>query len=421
MNYKYHNELKKLSDAYPLTDAERKELKKLLIDKGQILPILIWDGYVVDGHNRLELLNELNIEPFYKEVAFESLDDAKMFIINNYLGQRNLTDGQKWELAQDKKEILLEKGREKQSPGINQHTDRSLSTIDKEQKHNTQNEIAKDLGWSTGKVAMADKVWKEAAPEVKEKIKAGETSINQAYQEIRKVEKQKKLVDKKEENKKQEKLSIVTKPKVFIQSYKDFLPNKKDFDLLLTDPPYSTDIDDIEGFVNHWLPLALDTLKDDARGYICIGAYPSEIKAYLDFFAKQDRFILDNPLIWTYRNTLGITPKRRYNLNYQMILHFYSEASDDLDTSITNEIFSVQDINAPDGRQGDRYHKWQKPNELARRMIKHSTKEGDRIIDPFVGSGTFLVNAGKMNRYSVGCDIDTEIIELLKERGCDVQ
>lgn len=419
MNYKYHNELKKLSDAYPLTDAERKELKKLLIDKGQILPILIWDGYVVDGHNRLELLNELNIEPFYKEVAFESLDDAKMFIINNYLGQRNLTDGQKWELAHDKKEILLEKGRAnlKTNVGNNQR----LSIVDKGKKHNTQNEIAKDLGWSTGKVAMADKVWKEAVPEVKESIKAGETSINQAYQEIRKKERQKKLAGKKEENKKQEKSSIITKPKVFIQSYKDFLPDKKDFDLLLTDPPYSTDIDDIEGFVNDWLPLALGTLKDNARGYICIGAYPSEIKAYLDFFANQDRFILDNPLIWTYRNTLGITPKRRYNLNYQMILHFYSEASEDLDTSVTNEIFSVQDINAPDGRQGDRYHKWQKPNELARRMIKHSTKEGDRIIDPFVGSGTFLVNAGRMNRYSVGCDIDTEIIELLKERGCDVQ
>ena len=190
MNYKYHNELKKLSDAYPLTDAERKELKKLLIDKGQILPILIWDGYVVDGHNRLELLNELNIEPFYKEVAFESLDDAKMFIINNYLGQRNLTDGQKWELAQDKKEILLEKGRANIS--ANRGGTSTLSTIDKE-AHNTQAEIAKDLGWSTGKVAMADKVWKEAKPEVKEKIKAGETSINQVYQDIRKKEKQEKL------------------------------------------------------------------------------------------------------------------------------------------------------------------------------------------------------------------------------------
>ncbi|MGO3285963.1 MAG: hypothetical protein ACTIK4_13680, partial [Mesonia sp.] len=181
MNYKYHNELKKLSDAYPLTDAERKELKKLLNDKGQILPVLIWDGYVVDGHNRLELLNELNIEPFYKEVAFESLDDAKMFIINNYLGQRNLTDGQKWELAQDKKDILLEKGRANIVDAQKERHGVTLSTIDKDRSHNTRDEISKELGWSTGKVAMADKVWKEAKPEIKEKIKLGETSINQAY------------------------------------------------------------------------------------------------------------------------------------------------------------------------------------------------------------------------------------------------
>ena len=38
-----------------------------------------------------------------------------------------------------------------------------LSTIDKKlDAHNTQKEIAKELGWSTGKVAMADKVWKDA-------------------------------------------------------------------------------------------------------------------------------------------------------------------------------------------------------------------------------------------------------------------
>jgi hypothetical protein len=64
-----------------------------------------------------------------------------------------------------------------------------LSTIDKTPEHNTQKTIANDLGWSTGKVAMADKIWKEAKPEVKDKIKSGEVSINQAYKEIKKEEK----------------------------------------------------------------------------------------------------------------------------------------------------------------------------------------------------------------------------------------
>jgi DNA modification methylase len=102
-----------------------------------------------------------------------------------------------------------------------------------------------------------------------------------------------------------------------------------------------------------------------------------------------------------------------------MILHFYSEKSEDLDTSITNEMFSVQDINAPDGRQGDRFHKWQKPSKLASRLIRHSTKEGDYIIDLFCGSGTFLVEAGKLNRHSSGCDIDGKALKIAVERGCN--
>jgi DNA modification methylase len=189
--------------------------------------------------------------------------------------------------------------------------------------------------------------------------------------------------------------------------------------LLLTDPPFSTNIDDISSFANDWLPKALKKVSTDGRGFICIGAYPKEIQAYLSVFAQQRRFILDSPLIWTYRNTLGRTPNRKYNLNYQMILHFYSEKSEDLDTSITNEMFSVQDINAPDGRQGDRFHKWQKPSKLASRLIRHSTKEGDYIIDLFCGSGTFLVEAGKLNRHSSGCDIDGKALKIAVERGCN--
>ena len=49
------------------------------------------------------------------------------------------------------------------------------------------------------------------------------------------------------------------------------------------------------------------------------------------------------------------------------------------------------------------------------RLIKHSTKDGDSLIDCFAGSGTFLLMGAKMKRIVSGCDIDTKIAE---ERGC---
>lgn len=51
-------------------------------------------------------------------------------------------------------------------------------------------------------------------------------------------------------------------------------------DLLLTDPPYSTDSPDIAAFAQAWLPAALDRLNSTGRAYVFVGAYPAELSAY---------------------------------------------------------------------------------------------------------------------------------------------
>jgi DNA modification methylase len=217
-------------------------------------------------------------------------------------------------------------------------------------------------------------------------------------------------------------IPLPTRPKIYHCDYKDFLYKieNNSQDLLITDPPYSTDIENIEEFANDWVIKALDKVKPTGRAFICIGAYPRELKAYLDILLSQDKFILDNPLIWTYRNTLGQTPKMKYNLNYQIILHLYSKQSRKLDTKITNEMFSVQDINAPDGRQGNRYHTWQKPSELARRLITHTTQEGDEIFDCFGGTGTFVLVGAQLGRKVMGCDNSRNMLKIAEERGCEI-
>src|SRR3972149_9226291 len=44
--------------------------------------------------------------------------------------------------------------------------------------------------------------------------------------------------------------------------------------------------------------------------------------------------------------------------------------------------------------------------QLAARLIKEYSKEGDVIIDPFMGSGTTLVEAIVNNRVGIGTDIN---------------
>lgn len=194
-----------------------------------------------------------------------------------------------------------------------------------------------------------------------------------------------------------------------------FVPDEK-YDLLLTDPPYSTDVDDIDSFVESWLYNALDGVKDTGFAYVFIGAYPDELRAYLN--AKTpDHMHLEQVLVWTYKNTLGQNPKDRYKQNWQACLFYRGINAPALDCPLTNEQWAVQEINAPDGRQGDRYHAWQKPMEIAERFIRHSTKPGMTVFDPFACTGTFLLAAAKLGRKSYGFEINADNAQIAFDRG----
>lgn len=199
--------------------------------------------------------------------------------------------------------------------------------------------------------------------------------------------------------------------------WEDWLPQQPSCDMLFTDPPYATDVDDIKSFAAHWLPFALDKVKPTGRAYVCIGAYPDELAAYLTV-PPPPHLILSQVLVWTYRNTLGPTPKHDYKLNWQAIIYYRGVDAAPLDSPEMVEQFSVQDINAPDGRQGDRWHAWQKPDKLAERFIRHATQPGDLILDPFSGTGTHLLASARLGRRGHGCEMSEDTFAIALDRGC---
>ena len=211
-------------------------------------------------------------------------------------------------------------------------------------------------------------------------------------------------------------LALITKA-----DYKDWLPEQPMCDLLITDPPYSTEIEDIESFAEDWLPLALSKVKDTGRAYVFIGAYPEELRAYLGtyFRIKPKKLILEQILGWAYHNTIGPSPKLYYTNNYQNILYFLGPKAPPLDCPDLTEKFAFQLVNAPDGRTGIRYHTWEKPIELAEMYIRHSTSEGQLVLDCFAGTGTFLLAAARLGRHARGCDISEEMVNIAVSRGCE--
>jgi DNA modification methylase len=435
MELKIKEEFKKLIP--PLTPDEYKQLEKNCIEEGIRDAIITWNGYIIDGHNRYKIAQDWCLIFKLEPKEFKSEQDVKVWMILNQFGRRNIGNYTRAKLALELEDIFKEKAKEnlklaaeKTNTGC-QISDKALDLFSEEklvkkieiQPIDTKKEVAKVANLSHDTIAKVKIIEQKAAPEIKEKLSTGELSINQAYQDIKKEENKIILEHKKEENAKILSNEVKeNKPIIYISDCRDYLKTLDDnsFDLLITDPPYSTDVDNIEKFAESWVNLALSKVKKTGRAFICIGAYPKEINAYLNILLKQDKFIVDNPLIWSYKNTLGITPKMKYNLNYQIILHLYSDKSPELDISITNEMFNVMEINAPDGRLGNRYHTWQKPDELGMRLIKHSTKENDKVLDCFACTGTFLLMAAKMNRQSLGCEINIDNSKIAKERGCTI-
>ena len=243
---------------------------------------------------------------------------------------------------------------------------------------------------------------------VADKIVAGATSVRQV------------LLEDAREKIAAESRQLPHPARIVHQSAAEFLQDldPESVDLLVTDPPYSTDVDDIRAFAAEWVPLALSRVKRTGRAYICTGAYPHELQAYLDVLLAQDTYTLANVLVWTYQNTIGPKPRNDYKLNWQAIFYLRGPEAPPLDCPIMTEQFAVQPINAPDGRLGNRYHAWQKPDELAERLVRHSTRSGDLVVDPFAGTGAFLLAAARLGRTAIGCEINDDNLAIALKRGC---
>ncbi len=80
-----------------LTPDEFQQLEANILADGMVIsPIIIWDGVIVDGHNRYRIIEKHpHIKYTTYERQFEDRNEALAWICKNQLGRRNLTLEQK--------------------------------------------------------------------------------------------------------------------------------------------------------------------------------------------------------------------------------------------------------------------------------------------------------------------------------------
>lgn len=191
----------------PLTNDEYEALERSLLAEGCRDALVLWGEILVDGHNRYGICRKHDI-PFntVQNTRFQSMADVHLWMIEQHLGRRSVSDYQRGVLALRKREILarrLQEQREAELEALRaaqaaaatdagaadalhvaaaaQATTASADDLPPwDPAPVSRAELAREAKLSSNQVAMIERIHTQAAPEVVEALKAGAISISAA-------------------------------------------------------------------------------------------------------------------------------------------------------------------------------------------------------------------------------------------------
>jgi hypothetical protein len=180
MDIVVNEELKAYID--PLTPEEHDALERSLLAEGCRDALVLWGNVLVDGHNRYGICRKHGL-PFQtvQNPRFQSMEDVHLWMIDQHLGRRSVSDFQRGVLALRKREILAAR---KAEPAGDDHAVAPSDTVapvpPATPPLTSREAIAKAARLSSSQVVMIEKIQKQAEPELVAAVKSGTISINAA-------------------------------------------------------------------------------------------------------------------------------------------------------------------------------------------------------------------------------------------------
>ena len=163
-----------------LSAEEYAQLEANILEEGIREPIITWNGYIIDGHNRFSIAKRFDLEYKTTSKHFASEESVKEWMILNQFGRRNLSNYQRSVLALELEEVFSKKAKQ------NQGKRNDIKQISAESKPiETRNELSKVASVSHDTISKVKKIQEKAPQEVKAKLATGEVSINAAYKRNR--------------------------------------------------------------------------------------------------------------------------------------------------------------------------------------------------------------------------------------------
>jgi site-specific DNA-methyltransferase (adenine-specific) len=210
------------------------------------------------------------------------------------------------------------------------------------------------------------------------------------------------------------------------------------FDLIFADPPYNLSdksfqtvkngkpvacnkgewdkIDNLFEFNEKWLTECRRILSDTGTIWISgtLHNHPS-----IGVILKNLEFWIINDIIWFKRNAPPLLSKNRLAPSTELIwlaskskkYFFNYDLAKEMNEG--KQMRNLWEINA---QRHKTTHPTEKPEILLQRIILLGSQEGDKVLDPFMGSGTTGVVAKRLNRIFYGIEKDIDYYNIAKNR-----
>lgn len=121
-------------------------------------------------------------------------------------------------------------------------------------------------------------------------------------------------------------------------------------------------------------------------------------------------FNIKNCIVWDYER---IKAGSHYRYSHEFVIFAIKGESKRKFSASERDVWRIRPINFTDNK--NKLHQTQKPEDLIKKMIIDGTKEGDTILDCFMGSGTTGVICKKEKRNFYGFEIDEERCRIANE------
>jgi hypothetical protein len=399
----------------PLTSEERAELEASILAEGVREALVVWGGQniLLDGHNRFAIAQAHDLPYRVREMAFADRSEARLWVLRNQLGRRNLKpDAASYLRGLLAREVPREVGgRPTGNSGQSVTSLQALAgetgvttrTLHRDEKYADAVDTLTELGGVEVRDLVVDgSVTRGDATRLANTAKTDPERVKQAVQKVLSGEvkdpKHALAVVREERVKEKAKEFIGTDLLDLRQGpFQEVLAAQPDesIDFIFTDPPYG------EEYLSLWGDLATVAARVLKPGGFLVTFVG---KLHL----PQCLRALDGALEYHWQCAVGYEGARktvfgrRFWGQWRPLLVFVKGEAND--HRYCNDMLYLTTDHRPD----QSLHPWAQADAAAAYFIERLTEPGDTVLDPMCGTGTFIRAAAGLGRRGIGIEADAE-------------